>query len=203
VSNVIRITPSANTAALEPTSARTDCPVAPGALALTAKAIKRCGTVAASDAPGQAAATNAAAGPRPRPKECPAFLQAHFERALRNSQISGRFVLGSPFEIAQHQRRPVTLGKPVQLIVQNALRLTPSQIVAHGLFVSPNACLMLETYGQFPMSIEGDAVRNAMQPAAERSSLSNRTSFASQDEKGRLECVLCVGLVGENGTANI
>ena len=59
---------------------------------------------------GQAAAGQPVAQPRPRPH------QPHPDRAGRQPQPDRRFLLRQALEVAQHDRNPVALGQPIDLL---------------------------------------------------------------------------------------
>ena len=114
----------------------------------------------------------------------------------------GGLLVGQTFQVAEDHRQPLTIGQAVELLVDNrghvGLKPRPGRFRdGHG------RCLRFmpapPTGGD--VRLHGGAIGDAVQPAAQRVGGADRAGLPRQDEEGRLEGVLDVVLVLEDGAA--
>ncbi len=55
---------------------------------------------------------------QPRPQPLPALRQPPLNRSDRQSELPRGLFVAQTFEVAQHDRRPISLRQPVQLLVK-------------------------------------------------------------------------------------
>jgi hypothetical protein len=141
----------------------------------------------------QGAGQRDAAPRQPGAKHLAAALQPAPQRPLGPAQLSGGFILSFALQIAEHQRRPVTFGEPLQLLVEDGAGLAQGQRVA---VVGSHVDVLefLVSPGRGGARPQCQVVRNLVKPAAEGGTVADGGGLAGQDEKRGLEDVL--GILG-------
>jgi phosphoenolpyruvate carboxykinase (ATP) len=153
---------------------------------------------------GQQGRRPQAASHQPRPEQRPAALQAALQRALRQAEPGRGLLLRPALQVAQHQRLPVALGQPAQLVVEHLPDLAPAQLIRDlrgG--ASGSAALVLPPAREPGPRFPGRAVGDAVQPAGQRRRVADGVGAAGEDEEGRLEGVFRVGVVGQHAPADV
>src|SRR6266542_6025179 len=105
---------------------------------------------------------------------------------LRYAQLQGSLVLRLAFEVAEHERRPITLRESAQLRVQHLLHVAPAEVRARlrgwGWFVG----LVLLPFGELRPSLERGAIGDRIQPAPDRRLLADRAGLLGQEKESDL-----------------
>ena len=145
----------------------------------------------------QAAAVQAMAEPLAAPREaapdCP----------YRAPQVLRRFRVGPALQVAEHDRHTVTVGKTVNLLMEDRDQfactvnvLTVPRPFGSPPFVDPP-----------PLSLNSGPHRGAagdpVQPGPQRVAHPERVPLADQDEEGRLKCVVSFVLILEDAAAGV
>ena len=127
----------------------------------------------------------------------PTARQPALDRADRPAQVPRRLLMGAALEVAEHHRRAVPLGQPLDLLVEEPLQLDVatrrvSRVPAFG------RVLFEATAGgrRSPGARRGPK-GHLMQPGAERVAHPEPARLLHQDQEGRLERVLGVVRVGQ------
>jgi hypothetical protein len=124
------------------------------------------------------------------------------DRAARPAEFLGGLDVSTALEVTGDQRRPVPVRQAGQLLVQRRPQAVVGRLPVEGRaghacclpFVSPAP-------RRGPAHLQGDAVGDAVQPAAQGGGAAHRPGPAHQHEEGRLEGVGGVGLVGQQAAA--
>ena len=105
------------------------------------------------------------------------------------------------FQVAEHDRDAITLGKPVELLVEDRRSLEIARVVRGPLdarnrvpFDDPSPRLVA-------LSSDRRMTGDPVQPGPDRIAHPERAAAAGQDDKRRLECILSIVLVGQDGPA--
>ena len=108
---------------------------------------------------------------------------------------SGGLLIGHVLEVAEHDRPPVAIGEPVDLLVDHRGRVVAPR-AGRDRLAGPlgRAAFLVAAPGGVRLDLERDPPGHAMQPAADGALDPDRPGLARQQEESGLEGV--VGVVG-------
>ena len=98
-----------------------------------------------------------------RPQQVPGSRQPALDRADRPAQPLGRLVVGQALEVAEHDRRPILLRRPTDLVVRPADRVQRANASATGSVASPSPPSATRRSANSPDEVDRECLRAARQ----------------------------------------
>jgi hypothetical protein len=123
---------------------------------------------------------------------------------LARMQLEGCLRMRPALEVAEHDWQAKLLRQPRNLLVQPGAPI----VVTSSLFARNNGRQVIHLSHQGLLTravdtrLDGDPMRDAMQPAPDRIPAPDRAGPANQDQKRRLERILDLGRILQDGSAD-
>ena len=185
---MVRNAPSVSAATVAETTAFAAFPAANGSAALMVERVSEAGTAAdaalwdrivrtrdreCDAAPGQASA-----------EPFPAARQSRQDGPLGTAELHRRFFVGAPFEIAQDKGSAILLGETGDFLVEDGPEIAPVGVFRCGCGqIGRGRTGSDRSFTGRGAQSQGDAVRDPVQPAADRIAPANRPRLPAKTRK--------------------
>jgi hypothetical protein len=122
---------------------------------------------------------------------------------LRHHELAGGVLETLPFQFAQDKDRAIFVRQPGQLLIEQPRQIDSEFAMSGGGFGHVGDLFFTHLpFGAGRPRLERGLMCHAIKPIADHLPGLNRGSLADQDQKGGLECIFGVVVVGERAPAD-